>query len=167
MNRDWFLEEHGVYPLRQWTYPKTRPYNGFTPDERIRGWQLTMWFVDNGWLEKPAKCSITGGTAQVVYHNENYYTPWAPHAISRGAHKALHQRFKKPGWWKRIVAENTKTGDEWFCALSTDASFDLAASYRSQFGDDARDVFAQAPVPSGNEIPWCYIRPAIHPLDDI
>jgi hypothetical protein len=90
MNKEQFRERYGVYPLRQWTFPKTRPYNGFTPDERIRGWQLTIWFIDNGWLEKPARCSISGETGDIVYHNENYYMPWAPHAINRTAHTALH-----------------------------------------------------------------------------
>ena len=81
MNREQFCKGYGVYPLRRWTFSKTLPYNGFSPDERIRGWQLTMLFVDNGWLEKPTQCSIPGETGEVAYHNENYYTPWAPHPI--------------------------------------------------------------------------------------
>ena len=166
MNKGGFYKQYGVYPLRRWTFPKTRPYNGFTPDERIRGWQLTMWFLDNGWRKKPERCSITGDNANVVNHNENYYEPWAPYAISRGAHMALHQRFKKLDWWKRIVAENTVTGNEWFCSLSLDP-YDMAASIRADVGHTARDVFDRAPVPEGLEVPWDLIRPSIHPLGDI
>jgi hypothetical protein len=167
MTKEQFRECFGIYPLRRWTYPKTRAYNGFTPDERIRGWQVTMWFVDNGWLGNPTRCSITGETGDVVFHNENYYTPWAPHEISRTVHRALHQRFSKPGWWRRIVTENARTGDEWFCLVSLDRAFDLAASQRATAGDDVRDVFARAPVPGRVDVPWDEIRPMIHPLRDI
>ena len=125
--REAFREEYGIYPLRQWLYPKTGPYNGFTGDERIRGWQVTRWFVDNGWLERPHVCSVTGATSNVVGHNENYYEPWRPFAITRKVHMALHQRFRRPAWWKKIVRENTQTGEEWYCDLSMDRSNDLGS----------------------------------------
>ena len=111
MNREAFYKQYGVYPLRQWNSPRTLTYNGFTSDERARGWQVSRWFLDNGWREMSESCSITGDNANVVNHNENYYEPWAPYALSRGTHMALHQRFKKPNWWKRIVAENSVTGN--------------------------------------------------------
>lgn len=166
MDKEAFHREYGVYPLRQWTYPKTLHYNGFTPDERIRGWQVAMWFWDNGWIAGPTRCSITGETHDVVFHNEDYYAPWAPHELTRTMHRALHQRFSKPGWWRRIVTENSRTGDEWFNGVSMDRRFNLAAARRTEAGDGVRDVFRCAPVPDDIHIPWDVICPAIHRIED-
>lgn len=164
VGREAFYRNHGVYPLRQWTYPPVKTYNGFSSDERIRGWQVERWFVDNGWLDRPVRCSITGATKNVGFHDEDYYTPWEPIQIGRGVHMALHQRFSRPAWWNRILRENTVTGDEWFCSLSTDADIDLAGRYRAMHGDDIQDVLGRAPVPDNIPIPWPEIRAMIHPL---
>lgn len=166
MDKETFYRDYGVYPLRQWTYPKILNYNGFTSDERIVGWQLASWFMDNGWLAKPEVCSVTGSTTDVAYHSENYYLPWDPYYIGKKPHTALHCRFKSPAWWRSIVEKNKKTGEEWFCHLSFDSSYDLATQYRSEFGQDARDVFAHAPVPDNVDVPWDVIRPTIHPIED-
>lgn len=164
--REAFHREHGLYPLRQWLYPKLGPYNGFTGDERIRGWQVERWFVDNGWLVRAQHCSVTGTTVNVVTHDENYYLPWEPIFICRSAHMALHQRFTRPAWWQRIVRENARTGEEWFCHLSMEPNYDLAGTLRRKRGEDIRDLFDRAPVPEGIAIPWDAIRAMQHPLAD-
>lgn len=124
-------------------------YNGFIHEERVRGWQLIQHFTDNGWLERPVRCSISGSTQNLQTHCENYYSPWLPFPISRPIHMALHRRFRQPDPWRRIVDLYAVTGAEWFCALAMQP-IDLAATLRAQHGAHVVDVFRRAPFPSKN-----------------
>lgn len=124
-------------------------YNGFTHEERVRGWQLIRHFTDNGWLAKPQRCSISGSTEDLQTHCENYYSPWSPYPVNRSIHMALHRRFRQPVPWDRIVDRYGVTGEEWFCALAMEP-IDLAAMLRAQHGAQVVDVFRRAPFPPNN-----------------
>ncbi|AMX93266.1 hypothetical protein A4R28_09285 [Mesorhizobium ciceri] len=135
--------------LPDWRWPQMPAYNGFTHEERVRGWQLIHHFTDKGLLQKPQRCSISGSTESLQTHCENYYSPWSPYPISRPIHTALHRRFRQPDPWNRIVDRYAVTGEEWFCALATQP-FDLAAMLRAQQGAHIVDVFRRAPFPPNN-----------------
>jgi hypothetical protein len=137
-------------------------YNGFTHVERVRGWQLIMWRIDNGWAERGATCCISGDTAMPRLHSENYYS-LDPYTLNHSIHMALHQRFNRPEAWQRIVDEYSITGTEWFAQLSFEP-FDLAAELRATHGPQIADVFARVELPDGVNIPRHQIyRPVTTP----
>jgi len=137
--------------LRKWSWGELPVYNGFTHVERVRGWQLIMFLIDNGWAERGATCCISGDTTTPRLHSENYYS-WQPYTLSHSIHMALHQRFNKPDAWQRIVGQYAVTGDEWFAKLSL-APVDLASELRSSYGPEVADIFSRAPIPTGVTIP--------------
>lgn len=128
-----------------------RPYNGFGHAERVRGWQLVSLLVDLGQIARPYRCSISGVDYGVHLHLEDYYS-WTPLPISRPLHLALHQRFKSPERWLRVVRAYSTTGDEWFANLPLQPR-DLASELRAQYGDGISDVFARVKLPADTVIP--------------
>lgn len=145
-----------IKPLRQWKWGILPSYNGFLHAERIRGWQLIHWFVDNGWREPAAVCCITGSGEDVTYHSENYFRI-SPYALSRPVHFALHRRFRCADAWRRIVSQYSVTGDEWFSRLPLFPR-DLASQLRAKYGTEIADVFRGAPIPEGVAIPFDQIH---------
>ncbi|TIR25973.1 MAG: hypothetical protein E5X34_07340 [Mesorhizobium sp.] len=137
--------------LPEWKWPRMPLYNGFTHEERVRGWQLIHHFIASGWLAKPERCSISGSTENLQMHCEDYYSPWSPYPISRQIHMTLHRRFREPDAWKRIVERYAVTGEEWFYVLAMEP-IDLAATLRAQYGAQIADVFRRAPFP-GTTLP--------------
>lgn len=135
--------------LPDWKWPRMPVYNGFTHEERVLGWQLIHRFIKDGWLPNPERCSISGATAALQMHCEDYYSPWAPYPINRSIHMALHRRFRQPDPWNRIVERYAVTGAEWFCALAMQP-IDLAATLRARHGAHIADVFRRAPFPPNN-----------------
>lgn len=142
--------------LRQWKWGVLPTYNGFTHIDRVRGWQLVSWFIDSGWMPKASVCAISGSVERVGYHSENYYG-LTPYPLNQSVHFALHQRFKRPDAWKRIVERHAGTGDEWFAKLAM-SPIDLAAELRAAHGDQIADVFARAPITPGTVVPWDQIH---------
>lgn len=128
--------------LRPWRWGTLPVYNGFTHHERVMGWQVIWWMIDAGKLEKPTACSISGRKDRIQLHSESYYD-WAPYGINQSLHMALHQRFKKPDNWLRIVDEHAKTGEEWFAKLSLEP-IDLAGQLRREHGPDIVDIVKRA-----------------------
>lgn len=120
--------------LRKWRWRELSPYNGFTHEERVRGWQRRMFLMDHGLLQKPKVCCISGRRDNIVLHSENYYVA-SPYAINQSIHLALHRRFKSPEQWRAIVGRYAVTGDEWFARLSL-APVDLAGQLRAQYGPE-------------------------------
>jgi len=58
---------------------------------------------------------------------------------------ALHQRFKKPDNWRRIVDQHATTGEEWFAKLALEP-VDLAGQLRDEYGESIADVFGRAGI---------------------
>jgi hypothetical protein len=158
------FSDHGLF-LRQWHWPPPRWYNGFSPQERVRGWQALWWLIDNGHIPHPDICSITGQkrrepgenqrassnlagqqggeTTAFAYHNENYYAPFELYPISREAHRLLHRRFYDPKPWQALVEEHSRTGEEWF-ALLKPYPIDLASELRERHGAGITDILKTA-----------------------
>lgn len=130
--------------LRRWNWPELPIYNGFTHDERVRGWQLIHLMVDSGSMGKPKTCSISGSTENLQYHCEDYYSPWNAHTLSQPLHLMLHRRFRQPDPWNRIRNRYATTGAEWFSSLAMQPT-DLAATLRAKHGADIAAVFQRAP----------------------
>ncbi len=103
--------------LRKWRWKELPAYNGFTHEERVRGWQVIHFLLDNGLTAKPSVCCISGRTDRVTLHSEDYYD-WHPYALNQSIHLALHRRFRSPDQWRAIVDQNAVTGEEWFARLS-------------------------------------------------
>lgn len=137
--------------LRRWQWGILPAYNGFTREERVRGWQLIMLMTDNGWAERGATCCISGQAHRLTLHSENYYS-WEPLTLNHSIHVALHQRFKKPDQWRRIVDRYARTGEEWFARLSL-VPIDLAAQLRAEHGPEIAEIFNRAPIPEGVAVP--------------
>jgi hypothetical protein len=130
--------------LRRWGWKELPVYNGFTHAERVRGWQVISWMINTGQMPKASVCCITGSTQRVGYHSENYYS-WEAYPLCQSVHFALHQRFKRPDAWRKIVDAYGKDGD-WFTELLIEPQ-DLAGQLREQHGPDVTDIFARAGVP--------------------
>lgn len=77
-------------------------------------------------------------------HSENYYEV-QPYGINQTIHMALHQRFKRPDAWRRIVDQYAVNGDEWFAKLALEP-IDLASQLRTDHGDSVADIFAHAKI---------------------
>lgn len=147
--------------LRRWPWGILPVYNGFTHEERVRGWQLVSWRIDNGWMPKASTCCISGSMERVQYHSEDYYG-WAPYALNQQIHFALHQRFNRPKRWLEIVERYAVTGEEWFARVSLEP-IDLAADLRAEHGDGITDIFTRVPLPDGVLVPrhQIYVQPAV------
>lgn len=137
--------------LRTWRWDPTPTYNGFIFEERVRGWQLIHFLLDNGWAERGATCCISGQTTQLRLHSENYYD-WRPFTLTHSLHMVLHKRFKEPDGWQRIVERYAVTGNEWFARLSL-VPVDLAGELRARHGPQIANIFDRAPLPAGVNIP--------------
>ena len=131
--------------IRSWAWGKLPEYNGFTHEERVRGWQALHWLMDQGRLARPVICCISGLRHRVGYHSENYYD-WHPKPLAQQIHFALHQRFRRPHAWQRIVAAYSVSGDEWFAQLST-VPIDLASQLLAAHGPQVADLFARLGIP--------------------
>lgn len=137
--------------LRKWQWGELKPYNGFSFPERVRGWQLLMFLVDNGLMPGPQACCISGRTDRLQLHSENYFD-WQSYSLNQSIHLALHQRFRSPDRWRRIVDQYAVTGDEWFAQLSP-VPIDLAGELRAKHGPEIADIFRRVPLPAGVEVP--------------
>lgn len=129
--------------FKSWDWPAPKVYNGFTGEERIRGWKFTWWLRDMGIIPKyPKNCSICDATDGVNYHNENYAAPERVKPVCKKCHLAIHKRFKEPENWIAIVEQNRKSQDsqEWFTKLSLE-EVDLAGALRGKFGEEVMDLF--------------------------
>lgn len=127
--------------LRAWPWGTLPVYNGFTHEERVRGWQVIVFLRDRGRLAKPAVCCISGRTDRVQYHSENCYD-WHPYTLHQSIHLALHRRFNAADAWRRIVEQYAVTGEEWFALLPLHAT-DLAGALRTTHGPEIADVIGR------------------------
>jgi hypothetical protein len=105
-----FKKKQSSFSFPRWIWPVPGPYNRSLGAERVRGWQVQMFLIRNGWLSSPAVCSITGATASLTYHSEDYGRPWEPISVSRGAHVRIHQRFRHPANWRRFLEKAASPG---------------------------------------------------------
>lgn len=126
--------------LRKWRWPVTKTYNGFTGEERIRGWQVSHWLQDTDQLlnlsKQSCQCSICGKLENISYHNENYYEPWTAKLVCKSCHFYLHARFRNPNGLEIL---RTRAGhnepENWVLGISK-SKIDLALKLRKQYGKE-------------------------------
>ena len=129
--------------LRRWNYPLTKNYNGFSGNERVRGWQVTCWLKDIGQMIDPKKhvceCSTCGSTKNTGYHNENYYAPWTAKLVCKSCHYYLHARFRHENAFPVLLKRAGQRKDaKWVYTLTSD-KIDLAGDLRAQYGEGIRN----------------------------
>ena len=137
-------------------------YNGFTNEERIRGWQWQKWAEEMELIHASPFCCITGQRIEgrINLHLENYYRPWEIFPLGTGAHMRLHNRFRCPESWRDFVDKHRSSqhGERfWFEDLAT-SPIELAAKEREVVGPTVTDLFCgplfRAKYP--NFDPSCY-----------
>jgi hypothetical protein len=118
--------------LRRWVWRTLPSYNGFSHEERVRGWQVQCWAEATGALTKPkGGCSICGSTVRVGWHGENYFDPWTSVVVCQSCHFRIHRRFREPRAWEALQTEYGGTASsEWITWLPT-YEIDLASYLRS------------------------------------
>ncbi len=129
--------------LRKWNWPLTKTYNGFTPQERVRGWQVSHWLQATGQLIDPkqnaCRCSICGSPKNVAYHNENYYAPWTAKLVCKSCHYLIHTRFRNGYALVALVKRAARRAEAtWVLSLSNQ-KIDLAGKLRAENGEDVRN----------------------------
>lgn len=129
--------------LKKWNYPKPSYYLGFTPDERILGWQILWGLRDAGTIIRmPESCCICSSTKSINYHNENYYQITEElYSLCQGCHFRLHRRFRSPESWREIVEKYgvEEKADAWFTKLNIE-SWDKAQYLRDKHGEDIKNI---------------------------
>jgi hypothetical protein len=79
--------------LPVWGWPRLKTYNGFTHEQRVRGWQAEKIAIRLGVIPYPGtlscyKCGLSN--SQIGYHAEDYST-LERFPVCRGCHIAIHR----------------------------------------------------------------------------
>lgn len=77
--------------LPAWSWPKLKNYNGFTHEERVRGWQAEKLAIRLGVLPDPQtfSCALCNASTFIQYHAEAYDT-LERYPLCRSCHCRLH-----------------------------------------------------------------------------
>ena len=76
-------------------------YNGFSPDERMRGERAYKEAVRRGMMKAVTSCEMCTQTrGQIMYHLEDYSRPLRGHGLCVECHMTLHIRFARPNIWR-------------------------------------------------------------------
>lgn len=78
-----------------------RPYNGFTPEQRVAGARWLDAEIAAGRARHPTRCHACGRSdIQVRGHSEDYSAPYGPHigqfALCVTCHLVVHMRHRAP-----------------------------------------------------------------------
>lgn len=146
--------------LRQWRWGLTRWYNGFSPQERIRGWQVSYWLQDVGYLPKPSCCEICGRDTNVSYHNENYYTPWQPYSVCKACHYIIHNRHRLPEKLPALLRQCGAGRGGWLQRVLTGDFEQLAAESRAGGGNQIALIENHLP----NNLSTIFPKHQLYPL---
>jgi hypothetical protein len=135
-----------IVPLPNWRWPPPQHYNGFTPDERIRGWQLNRWAETSGLMAGSDKaCSVCRSIQKVGWHAENYYDLFTQIPLCQACHFMVHARFRQPLAWRRFNERyGRKCSKAWFEWLPR-GPINLAGHLRLERGPQACDPLHQIP----------------------
>lgn len=149
--------------LRKWRWPPTGPYNGFSSEERIRGWQVSWWLRERGHLPpfKALTCSICRAGNFVNVHLEDYFDPYQGGiALCGHCHRALHRRFKNPDGWRNVLLRNGCDLEVWAERLTPAEDADLATFQVGEYGEIVRTCTLFIP-----DREW-FPLDQLHPLKD-
>lgn len=136
-----------AFKLREWTWPPTPWYNGFSSAERIRGWQIQWLLIHCGLRPgfRPEKtCTICSNShSRVGLHSENYYAPWEFIWICQSCHGKLHKRYAQPEPWLKLMdTYYDHPPAKWATDLNMNPAYDLAGHERAEHGPEIRDYAA-------------------------
>ncbi len=131
--------------LPRWRWGKLSVYNGFSHEERVRGWQWQIWAKKSGLIGEEKFCNISGRRLDKLdMHLENYYTPWDIFFIDPELHMKLHRRFMHKAIWLDIVDRyrSSRAGvTYWFESLNTQDMPDIAYMLRLEHDVEASDIW--------------------------
>jgi hypothetical protein len=102
-----------------WNGKPSPTYNGFTSDERLRGWQMVKWLSAQNILMSPDRCDICGSQDRLQRHSENYYNPFRAAVVCGNCHRLIHFRFWRWNQWRKWCHANDPAGIKWFSMLET------------------------------------------------
>ena len=82
------------------------PYNGFSPEERMKAWKVQKDLLSKGKIRdwKAMPCEICGQhNPTSMPHLENYFVVTEFHPLCVQCHITLHSRFSYPTEWKKLL----------------------------------------------------------------
>ena len=106
----------------RWGSRPLKVYNGFSHEQRVRGWQAASLAVKMG-LKEPADakdCEICGAskeTTDIVFHSEDYNNVFTSYSVCKKCHVRIHNRFRYNSKWLDYIAPFSD-GTKWFERLS-------------------------------------------------
>lgn len=78
----------------EWQWKALKPYNGFSHEERVKGWQASKLAVKMGLLAEAQslKCEVCGAESPtpLAYHSEDY-SKLAHHVVCKSCHFQIHK----------------------------------------------------------------------------
>jgi len=159
-----------VYSFRKWSWKILKSYNGFSGEERARGWQAVRWLQAAGVMPENDPCDICGETEKPRdYHSEDYYNILSAAYLCKRCHSAIHTRFKNPdNLWHILQTQRTSPVETWYDMLLNDEhGMDLAAHQRAKYGPDVQNLM-KSPIPAVQYPQWLTkpMNGQLHPLPD-
>ena len=120
-------------------------YNGFSPNERIRTWQVQWFMMNNGLLPHKSnhECEVCGSTKNTTYnsyHCEDYLEPEDSTLLCRSCHALVHFRYGKNSTFRQRFSVYANAGNYMAqCALdwSMDPCVDYCTEGLERYGDTA------------------------------
>ena len=165
------LKEPTTFPPyrtpREWKWPFTKAYLGYTPRQRVRLWQLQWWLISHGVMDKWTECEMCGSTERLIgFHADDYYDVTRAPAMCQKCHYSLHRRETDPRLWERTKQSariRKGTDDGWWEYIPPE-DFDLARFMRGQYPEYDLDDFFRSPlftIPEDCPEPlgWLGLRP--------
>ena len=136
----------------KWGGKASPPYNGFTSDERLHGWQMVKWLIAQKIMEPPGTCDICGARDRAQRHSENYYNPFRTAVVCGPCHRLIHFRFWQWKQWRELCVRNDPAGKKWFSLLEIEQP-DIAAHLVRKHGPKVTDLKCSLlfELPSGCE----------------
>lgn len=77
-----------------WKWKELKPYNGFSHEKRVKGWQASKLAVQMGLVPdaQSLKCEACGAKSPtpLAYHSEDY-SKLAHHVVCKSCHFQIHK----------------------------------------------------------------------------
>lgn len=146
--------------LRQWEWSLPDWYQGFSPQELVRAWQIAWWLVQHRIIRGPREstCTVCGSVGSNVLHIEHAYFPWNAMVVCRQCRSALLGRFADPdgflAWALPYVKRHASA--EWLYRVEP-GKHDLAAEELEFSGHGIRE-FPELREWAGDRFPWSQLE---------
>lgn len=118
-----------------------KDYNGFSPTERMRSWEIQKRLLQNkeiSWQDK--SCEICGGSGGLMMpHLEDYSNPKNFYPLCVECHMKLHNRFSRPLIWIKLLCD-VKTGYIPVQWESVSAYMDEGKKFKNELLEDYKEI---------------------------